>query len=242
MHNEYKHLVDGAEIAILFVHGIVGTPDHFAPLLPLVPANISVHNLLLDGHGKGVREFSKTSMKAWETQVCTATDRLAQTHKEVWIVGHSLGSLLAIDTALQNPGVTRLFLLAVPLRLSLKPHMFRNAWKVNSGRIDPEDPVAVAAQACCGVTPSKNLLLYLGWIPRYLELFAKIRKTRKQIGQLTLPCSVFQSAGDEMVSRQSTRLLSQNPHISVQELRNSGHYYYENSDFQLLKNGFSQLF
>ena len=38
-------------------------------LLSLVPDNISVYNVLLDGHGKGVKEFSKTSMKKWKKQI-----------------------------------------------------------------------------------------------------------------------------------------------------------------------------
>ncbi|MBR0324808.1 MAG: hypothetical protein IIX11_01590, partial [Selenomonadales bacterium] len=33
---------------VLMLHGILGTPDHFRELLPLVPETWSVHALLLD--------------------------------------------------------------------------------------------------------------------------------------------------------------------------------------------------
>ena len=38
-------------IAILFIHGILGTTSHFEPFLSLVPPNWSICNLSLKGHG-----------------------------------------------------------------------------------------------------------------------------------------------------------------------------------------------
>ena len=45
---------------MLFVHGIVGTPRHFDFLIDVVPSTVSIYNILLDGHGYGVRDFSRT--------------------------------------------------------------------------------------------------------------------------------------------------------------------------------------
>lgn len=53
-HREYVRIVPGAKTAVLFMHGIVGTPNHFRDLLPLVdlvPDDWSVYNVLLPGHG-----------------------------------------------------------------------------------------------------------------------------------------------------------------------------------------------
>ena len=69
MHKEYKRIVENSPKALLFIHGILGTPNHFDPFMPLVPENLSVYNMLLDGHGKSVRDFTKTSMEKWENQV-----------------------------------------------------------------------------------------------------------------------------------------------------------------------------
>ena len=46
-----KRLLPGAACAVLFVHGILGSPAQFAPFLPLVPQDWSFCNLLLQGHG-----------------------------------------------------------------------------------------------------------------------------------------------------------------------------------------------
>ena len=65
MHKEFIKEAEGANTAILMIHGIFGTPRHFDDIISLVPDNWSVYNILLDGHGKGVKEFSRTSMAKW---------------------------------------------------------------------------------------------------------------------------------------------------------------------------------
>lgn len=236
-HEENRRMVPGADAAVLFIHGILGTPNHFSAFLPLIPVDISVVNLLLDGHGAGVRAFSRTSMKKWETQVEAAVDSLLATHKKLYIAGHSLGTLLAIEQAVKKP-VAGLFLLAVPIRLGIKPRVFATCWKVWRGRVRDTDVYTVAAQNCCGVEQSKNLLLYLGWIPRFWELLVKIRKTQKLLPNLTAPAAVYQSAKDELVSTSSDSYLVSNSTMQVTCLENSTHYYYEPKDLALLQREF----
>ena len=241
MHREYKRIVGGSDRAVLFIHGIVGTPNHFKNFLPLIPENFSVHNILLDGHGKGVKDFSKTSMKKWEAQIHTAVNALAEKHNEVFIVGHSLGSLLALEQAIKNPKVSKLFLLAVPLRLFIKPRMLINTLRIYFNKTEPEDAVLTAARNCYGIANDRNPFHYLGWIPRYLELFSKIRRTRKEIELIKIPCEAYQSARDEMVSKKAKDILLRNPNISVMELENAGHYYYPENEFALIKDGFIEF-
>ena len=59
-HQPCTRLLSGGETAVLFVHGILGTPDHFSPFLSLVPPEYSVINLLLEGHGGSVRVSYRT--------------------------------------------------------------------------------------------------------------------------------------------------------------------------------------
>ena len=47
MHRPYTRIVKNAETAVLFIHGIVSTPQVFDPLLPQVPADCSLMCLLL---------------------------------------------------------------------------------------------------------------------------------------------------------------------------------------------------
>lgn len=238
-HKEYIRICDHATTAVLFIHGIVGTPNHFNPFVPLIPEGISIYNLLLDGHGKGVKDFSKTSMKKWESQVASVVEQLSATHEKIYIVAHSLGTLLAIEQAIQNQKVCKLFFLAVPLKVSIKPKIARHSLKVYFDKIRPDDYEALAAKRCYGIGEDKNIFHYIGWIPRFLELFSKIRQTRKTIKSLNTPCCVYQSQKDEMVSRKSIKYLQENPCIRVNILENSGHYYYDQADWNYLLEEFS---
>ena len=241
MHDEYIRIVDGAETAVLFIHGIIGTPRHFDSLISLVPQNISVYNMLLDGHGKGVADFSHTSMKKWEMQVSDTVDSLLSTHKRLFIVAHSMGTLFAIEEAIRRSEITGLFLLAVPIKLLIKPKMISNSLKVYSGRISPDDKYAVAAKNCYGIGQDKNILKYVGWIPRYLELFSKIREVRGHLDQLHTPTTAIQSYNDEMVSRSSVKILDAVKCMSVSFLKSSSHYYYEERDYEFILQKFTEF-
>ena len=241
MHKEYVRLNSQSRTAFLFIHGILGTPNHFGDFVSLVPDELSVCNMLLDGHGKGVKDFSRTSMKKWESQVASAVEELSRTHDRIYIVAHSLGTLLAIEQAVKNERIKGMMLLAVPLKLSLKRKLFSNSFKVYRDRIDDDDYEALAAKKCYGIGADKNPLHYVGWIPRFFELFAKIRKTRRLVDSIKCPCHVFQSSGDEMVSVKSERYLCNNSCISLHLLENSGHYYYGESDFEYLISEFKGI-
>lgn len=238
LHQEFRKLVPNAKTAVLFIHGIVGSPNHFAPLLPLVPEQFSVCNLLLDGHGKGVRDFSHTSMKKWETQVQEAVAFLSREHDSIYIVAHSMGTLFAVEQAIQSPKVKKLFLLAMPIKLFLKPAAAINSAKVLFGKIDPDDPVLIAAKRCYGIEEDKNLLKYIGWVPRYLELFQKIIQTQNRLPHLCTSCQVYQSYNDELVSRSSIPYLENFGSMSVNVLKDSSHYYYGEEDQEFLRQEF----
>ena len=239
-HTEYKRLVADSDTAILFVHGIVGTPNHFNTFIELVPDSISVYNILLDGHGGSVKDFSKTSMSKWEEQVDKIVDELLLSHKQLYIVAHSMGCLFAIEQAIKKPNISKLFLLAAPIKLFLKPRMFINSMKFYFNIIKEDDLVAVAAKNCCGLERTANVFDYMRGAPRYIELFFKISKTKKFLPSLNTPCLAFQSLKDEMVSKKSIKLLQENPFVSVAELSKSSHYYYDKDDFELLKTTFQK--
>ena len=67
---------DQERIAILFIHGILGTTSHFEPFLSLVPPNWSICNLSLKGHGGSVKDFSLDSMTEWMQLVMNALEEL----------------------------------------------------------------------------------------------------------------------------------------------------------------------
>lgn len=241
-HEEYIRLVPGADTAVLFIHGILGTPDHFRELLPLVPANWSIYNLLLPGHGGTVNDFSRSSMEKWRKYVEDKVELLLGTHKRIYIAAHSMGTLLAIEQAVNKPRqIAGLFLLAVPLLLRLRWQMIKNAWCVFRGNVPDDDALLSATRDACSITQDKNILLYLGWVPRYLELFSMILSVRKILPKLGVPGVVFQSRMDEMVSIRSTSDLEEIKSLKVSILNNSRHFYYSPEDLLGVKEAFERF-
>lgn len=230
-------LAEGADTAILFIHGILGTPDQFTPFLPLVPPGWSVRNLLLKGHGGRVQDLSAASMAEWKAQVHCALQSLRASHRQVLIAAHSMGTLFAIQEAAECP-VAALFLLNTPLRVRITPRLLITVWRVFRGSVRPDDAWTLAAQRAYGMERDGNLLHYLGWLPRYRELFAEIRRTRRAARRLTTASQVYLSLRDEMVSPRAGRALEGNAHAEVKLLPGSGHFYYAPEDWRLLEKDF----
>ena len=233
-------LVPGADTAILFIHGILGTPDHFKPFLSLVPSNWSICNILLKGHCGSVRDFSAASMAEWKQQVHEVLRELQSSHDKVIIAAHSMGTLFAIQEAIETP-VEELFLLNVPLKIHITAQLFKTSWGIFRGNVKPNDDWLLAAINAYGTERDIHILRYLGWIPRYLELFSEIRKTRKIVHMLTVKSWVYLSLKDEMVSVKSGRIFENNACASIKVLNTSGHFYYSPKDLRLLQTGFCDM-
>lgn len=238
-HQEYIREIPGAKNAVLMIHGIVGTPDHFDMLIPLIPEDWSVYNILLDGHGKRVEDFSASSMGKWKRQVWDLFEKLRGEYEHVVIAAHSMGTLFAIRLGVEFPEkIPFLFLMNSPMGVGLRWFGIVNSMKVVFGRIDDSKPLEVATKAACSIQTEPYLWKYLGWIPRYLELFREIRLTRKLLPELRVPCTAFQSRRDELVSNRAAKILERSGKVEVVVLPDSGHFYYQDHDRELLLDSF----
>ena len=230
-HNEYRRIIPDSNTVVLFIHGIQGSPDQFTPVYSAIPNSWSIVNLLLDGHGGTVKDFSRTSMSKWKAQINAETDALAAQYDKIVIVGHSMGTFFAIDTARRLPDkIKGLFLLCMPLSIQLTPRASINSMKVIFTSPPDRSHMAAAARAAYSIEPDKRLWRYIGWIPRYLELFREAKIQRRQIASLDAPCRVYQSAKDELVSQCSGRCIAENNSIILNELPGSSHSYFHPDD------------
>ncbi len=241
MHKEYTRIAENPTVGILVIHGIISSPNHFRDLLGLIPDRFSVHALLLDGHGKTAKDFSNASMKRWEEQVSHAVEELSRNHREIYILAHSLGTLLSAEQATRNEKITGMFWLDSPLRVFVRPVMVPISLRFSLGTVDRTDPLLDSFAQSYSIAPDRNLFHYIGWIPRFLELLSKSRKTRKLIPKINCPTMVFQSGKDELVSMRSCKYFRENPNITLQILPHCGHTYYPPEDLALLKTAFADF-
>ncbi len=240
MHRTYIRKAENAQRAVLLVHGILGTPNHFRDLLPLIPESWSVYNILLDGHGGSAEDFSRTSMDKWKAQVDRQLDDILLTHRQILIIAHSMGTLFAIRQAIRRPEpVAGLFLLNVPLAPMLRPRTAADCLRLALGR-PGKSASAQAMAADSGVALTPKLWKYIGWTPRFWELLEEVKATKKLLPQLHTPTLVFQSRHDELVHLSACKHLEGHPSITLARLEHSGHFAYAPEDTKRLQSALAQ--
>ena len=224
--------------AVLFLHGIAGSPGHFRDLVPVIPEAFSVYGILLDGHSGKMENFSRSSMKKWKTQVSATLADLFARHEKVVIVAHSMGTLFAIQAAIDHPDkIPALFLLAVPTRPWVRFSTWVTALQVAFGKRNTPSTQAMAGETALELTPM--LWKYIGWAPRMAELLWECSRVRRILPRLATPAEVFQSQVDELVSIRSCKDLI-HPHMQVTVLRNSGHFVSGPEDIRFLQGRLSE--
>ena len=220
----------GAKTAVLLLHGILSAPQFFDFLLPEIPADISVCGILLDGHGDVPEALAHTSMQKWKQQVGDLTETLLLRYEKIIIAAHSMGTLFALQLARRYPErISRMLLLGVPLAVHLTPFGACSAMLAACGA-EPETPRLCAMQHAYSIEPDRNPLHYAGWIPRYMELFDEIAAVNAVRMENRVPCAVYQSAADELVSLDALPLLQQMPAVRLHVLRHSTHFYFPPQD------------
>lgn len=245
LHETRRRMVPGADTAVLFLHGIIGTPRHFDCVLKMVqvvPEEWSYVNLLLPGHGSDCNTFANSTMAQWRDAVEQCLNELAVSHRHVVLVGHSMGCLLALELAINFPKrIAGLFLLSVPLCPFVRLSAIGPCIRLCAGKVRPDHPAEVAMSNACSICLSKNPLTYLRWVPNYWQLLRLAGKVRRDLHRLQTDCIAFQSRHDELVSNRSTVLLRRCSSVQVHELPESFHYRYSDADGSAVMDCFCRL-
>lgn len=240
-HKPYVRETENKDCAVLMIHGILSTPRHFDFLIPAIPQDISVYNILLDGHGGTVEDFSKTNMNLWRHQINSVLTDLCARYKKVIIVGFSMGTLLAIDAYKNHSGVCSLLLLNTPLKIFVNPKM--NIWslRICYGIEDKNNIHMVECKNDTSITLTRKMWKYIRWIPHGLSLIALSRKCRKITNDINIPCKAFFGKKDELVSIKSAQYLKNNENITVTVFDTAGHFFIEKKDKEKIKSSLSSL-
>ena len=235
MSGRYHHIFrepEGADTAVLLLHGILSAPQYFRFLLDDIPQNYAVSGILLEGHGGEPADLAGTDMQAWKRQVQAQYRRLSAKYPHIIIAAHSMGTLFALQLAAEHPEqICTMLLLDVPLYAHLTAYGAFWGAMIGAGmQPEPQEPRAFAMRESFSIRPDRRILPYLSWLPRYQELFREMQRTRELLPRVTVPCTVFQSAKDELVSLRSLPLLHADPAIRLHVLRASSHFYYPPAD------------
>lgn len=102
------------------MHGLTGTPAVMNCVVErLANAGFIVRSPLLPGHGTNAKELSKIKWKEWAHSVKTAYNKLREETDKISCVGLSLGSLLALNLALdEGADISAVVAMGTPLVLT----------------------------------------------------------------------------------------------------------------------------
>jgi carboxylesterase len=108
------------QTGILLSHGYTATTAEIRPLAEkLHQKGYTIAAPLLPGHGTCPEDLNRTRWQDWARAGQDALNRLSDTCEHVFVGGESMGGLLALYLASQNPGITGLLLYAPAIALNM---------------------------------------------------------------------------------------------------------------------------
>ncbi len=230
-HSEYIRESEKRKLAVLCIHGFLGSPKHFEKFIEKIPQDVAVYNILLNGHNGDTKGFGKASMKQWKTQADEAVKYLCDRYEGLVIIAHSMGTFFAMEAATEYAHkVQGIMLLQSPLKIGVKPRAALNTVKSFFEKFI-NDPTVKIYHDSHSVRLTIKPWQYIPWIPRYLELFRESKLSRELIKNVEVPTYIFQSKKDELVSMASMKYIPEKENIHVTVLQNSFHFIYDDNEF-----------
>ena len=108
-------LKSGGSSGVLLIHGFTGLPAELFLLgQALNRANFNVLCPRLAGHGTNERDLMRTTKNDWFNSVSDGFFILRGICKEIFVVGHSMGGLLALKLAAEQ-NISKIVTLAAPI-------------------------------------------------------------------------------------------------------------------------------
>jgi carboxylesterase len=184
--------------AALVIHGFTATPYSIAyQAQALQTAGYHVVTPLLPGHGTFPNDMDAVTWQHWASCIADHFDELAAIHRQVVVVGQSLGGLLALHLAAHRRNVAAVVSLAAPLWLEGTPAraakwtaaggiLGRLPWIPKLGGSDVRDPAIKANDTAYRRVSTKAL--------RQLTAFMNI--VDGELPSVTAPLLVIHSEKD----------------------------------------------
>lgn len=216
----------GARTMIVFIHGMMGTPEQFRPMLSAASGRgFSVSALLLPGHGGTGRDFVRSGRSQWETAVLEHIGRLRAKHPNIILAGHSMGSLLALLAYRSYPDAIRgIIAIATPMCLRIGRQALSRGF-----RLAPDAAGAASGQR------NSSFWFSLRCIPRFVDLLGLMRSAESTLERVESPVLIIHSARDEVVDMRSAVLLENRlKRRKTLILPQSGHNLYSRDDWDLM--------
>lgn len=102
---EYVEQGDAKGISVILLHGFTDSWHSWEPVLPLLPGNVHVLAVTLRGHGNSDKPATGYAMHNFSADIAAFLHQ--QKISNAIVVGHSMGSMIAQQFALDHPEMTK---------------------------------------------------------------------------------------------------------------------------------------
>jgi len=199
--------IDGNASGCLILHGAGGgsawDQKEFSDILHK-QTGMTVWLPSLTGFGTQPEDLLEVTLEDWLSDAHSGLDRLLETCQQVFIVGHSMGGVLALLTASERSEVSGVVTWATPYAvksrlLSLLPAINKIPLlrRAIPERHESLAPKWIRNQGWVGYE----------WIPTSIGLIAHeaLKRLRKALSNVTCPAFIIQGTADDGVSRDSAK-------------------------------------
>ncbi len=225
--------IKNGDEAILLLHGLTANPYSVKEMAEfLADQGYTVYAPVIKGHGTSVFDLEKTNYIEWRKSAQSAYIKLAKDYDKIYVIGTSLGGLLALDIA-ANHKVQGLVVVNTPIELNsaltdlipliylVSPYSIRALFTLEELSV----AVELKLYDTLPLKSAAQLMSYLNFV-------------KTQLKKINSPILVVQATKDDLVKPESAIYILNNVNSKNKDLlwlRNSTHINLVKYDRELLK-------
>ena len=230
---------NNADCAVIFIHGFMGSPNQFTDLAEAVyNIGCTYMSVLLPGHGGGTDEFVRFGTLDWQRHVQSEIDKIKHDYKKIFLVGHSMGGLLALNASLvKDNNISGVVLISTPLKTYLlNPKSLLRKLRL---LLLPKNNEIKSAYIKSNSVAAKKFWHFPLAVKPVMNFYRLVRQTNKRLPEVVVPVCMFHSRNDETTSYKSAGILYERlcsaPKTAF-SLDKSWHAFYVEDEREIIKN------
>lgn len=202
----------------LLIHGFTGSIYDLREIGEyLAKQGFDVKGVRLAGHGSSPEDLAKTNAGDWWQSVDKEIQAARDKYQNIFLVGYSFGANLAIDFSVRYPEIIRSIVLLGPSVYVRKDWLYRfllpfkepfSLYQIKKIG-NKKDILEYEEKGGYTRIPVKSIKELFGFIDSY---------TKKEVGLLSTPTLIIQSARDKVVHPRSARYIYERARSRRKEL------------------------